>query len=116
MGERMGHEPHVASKAPADVVLHVAGMYRASEKAVVEAALGRSPGVLAVQANPVAQTATVRFDPGRTRLESQAQGAASPGAHVTKTARLHSSDAVSMAVPRRSNTCSPPGARVGAGR
>ena len=45
------------------VVLHVGRQFRASEKAVVEAALGRHPGVLSVEANPVAQTATVRYDP-----------------------------------------------------
>ncbi len=33
---------------------------------MVESVLGRRPGVLAVTANPVAQTATVRFDPDRT--------------------------------------------------
>jgi Cu2+-exporting ATPase len=44
-------------------------MLRASEKAVVEAAIGRRPGVVAVEANPVAQTATVRFDPQVTRVE-----------------------------------------------
>jgi hypothetical protein len=45
----------------ATAVLEVSGMLRASEKIVVEAVLGRRPGVLAVQANPVAQTATVTF-------------------------------------------------------
>jgi Cu2+-exporting ATPase len=44
------------------VVLHVGCQYRASEKAVVEAALARHPGVVSVEANPVAQTATVRYD------------------------------------------------------
>jgi P-type Cu2+ transporter len=40
-------------------VRHVGGLSSASEKAVVEQVLGRRPGVLAVDANPVAQTATV---------------------------------------------------------
>jgi Cu2+-exporting ATPase len=44
-------------------VLHVGGVQYASEKAIVEGVLGRRPGVLAVEANPVAQTATVTFDP-----------------------------------------------------
>ncbi|MGN6791503.1 MAG: heavy metal translocating P-type ATPase, partial [Streptosporangiaceae bacterium] len=44
------------------------GLNWASEKAVAEAALGRWPGVQAVDANPVAQTATVRFDPARTSV------------------------------------------------
>jgi Cu2+-exporting ATPase len=50
-------------KAPATVVLHVGGLNWASEKAIAEAVLGRRPGVLDVAANPVAQTATVTFDP-----------------------------------------------------
>ena len=50
------------------VVLHVGRQYRASEKAVVEAALARHPGVIAAAANPVAQTATVRYDPSVTSV------------------------------------------------
>lgn len=49
-------------------VLHVGGMYRATEKAVVEEALRRRPGVLAVEADPVAQTACVTFDSQRTSV------------------------------------------------
>ena len=49
-------------------VLHVGGLHYASEKAVVERALGGRPGVLAVEANPVAQTATVTYDPARTSV------------------------------------------------
>ena len=45
------------------VVLEVAGVHWASEKAVAETVLGRRPGVLSVEANPVAQTATVTYDP-----------------------------------------------------
>jgi Cu2+-exporting ATPase len=51
------------------VVLHVGGLHYASEKAVVERMLGDRPGVLAVAANPVAQTATVVFDPHETSVE-----------------------------------------------
>ena len=54
--------------AAATVVLHVGRQYRASEKAVVEAALLRHPGVLSVEANPVAQTATVDYDPSLTSV------------------------------------------------
>lgn len=50
-------------------VLHVGGLHYASEKAVVERVLGRRPGVVAVEANPVAQTATVEFDPEETSVE-----------------------------------------------
>jgi Cu2+-exporting ATPase len=52
-----------ARPAAASVVLHVGRQFSATEKAVVEAALGRQPGVASVEANPVAQTATVRYDP-----------------------------------------------------
>ena len=48
--------------------LDVHPMLRASEKAVVEAVLGRRPGVERVEANPVAQTATVTYDAARTSL------------------------------------------------
>ena len=48
------------------VVLHVGGLYYASEKAVVERRLGAQAGVARVEANPVAQTATVEFDPSLT--------------------------------------------------
>ena len=62
------HDSHAGhAKRPA-VVLHVGGLYRASEKAVVEAALRRRPGVLSVEANPVAQTATVTYDARRTSV------------------------------------------------
>src|SRR3974377_1471809 len=54
--------------AAATVVLHVGRQYRASEKAVVEAALPRQPGGLSVEANPVAQTAMVHYDPSLTSV------------------------------------------------
>jgi P-type Cu2+ transporter len=54
---------------PEQVVLHVGGLHYASEKAVVERVLGARPGVLAVEANPVAQTAAVEFDPEKTSVE-----------------------------------------------
>ena len=41
------------------VVLEVAGVHWASEKAVAEAVLGRRPGVVQVEANPVGQTASL---------------------------------------------------------
>jgi Cu2+-exporting ATPase len=43
-------------------------MYRASEKSVVEQVLGRRPGVISVEANPVGQTATVTFDTATTSV------------------------------------------------
>jgi P-type Cu2+ transporter len=55
-------------KEQSTVVLDVRGLNWASEKAVVEAVLGRRPGVLRVDANPVSQTATVTYDPRATSL------------------------------------------------
>ncbi|MFD7843625.1 heavy metal translocating P-type ATPase [Nocardia sp. NPDC059764] len=49
-------------------VLDVSGVQWASEQNVVSAVLGRRPGVLEVEANPVAQTATVVYDPDRTSV------------------------------------------------
>src|SRR5215218_6832355 len=50
------------------VVLHVGGLHYATEKEVVERVLGARPGVLSVEANPVAQTATVEYDPQATTV------------------------------------------------
>src|SRR6266542_1932838 len=57
-------EPKERSRA----ILDVRGLNWASEKAIVEAVLGRRPGVQQVEANPVAQTATVTYDPRATSL------------------------------------------------
>jgi Cu2+-exporting ATPase len=54
---------------PQTVVLHVGSLHYASEKTVVEQVLGRRPGVVSVEANPVAQTANVAFDPDTTSIE-----------------------------------------------
>jgi P-type Cu2+ transporter len=51
------------------VVLDVRGLQWASEKARVEAVLGRRPGVTSVEANPVAQSARVKIDPSQTSVE-----------------------------------------------
>jgi Cu2+-exporting ATPase len=49
-------------------VLHVGNLHWGSEKAVAESFLSRVPGVLHVDANPVAQTATVTYDPNATSV------------------------------------------------
>ncbi len=64
------HGEQVDAVTAAEVVLHTGGMYMATEKSVVEKTLGRRPGVTAVDANPVAQTANVTFD---TRTTSVAE-------------------------------------------
>jgi Cu2+-exporting ATPase len=62
------HDTHEAHQhgAPATTVLHVGGLRWATEQAVIERTLSRRPGVLSVEANAVAQTATVSFDPTQT--------------------------------------------------
>jgi len=52
----------------ATAVLEVGGLHWGSEKRVVDSTLGRLPGVRSVDTNPVAQTATVTYDPGETTL------------------------------------------------
>ena len=51
-------------------VLHVGGLHYGDEKNVVELVLGGRPGVLAVDANPAAQTATVTYDPSVTDIDT----------------------------------------------
>jgi Cu2+-exporting ATPase len=63
------------------VVLEVAGVHWASEKAVTETVLGRRPGVIAVDANPVGQTATVTYDPARTSVTDLASWVRDCGYH-----------------------------------
>ena len=58
-----GHGDHGST-----VVLEVSGLRFATEGAVVERLLGARPGVVAVDANPVAQTATVTYDPAVTSV------------------------------------------------
>ena len=50
------------------VVLHTGGLHYATEKSVIEKALGARPGVISVDANPVAQTSTVHYDPDQTTV------------------------------------------------
>ncbi len=62
-------------------MLQVAGVRWVSSKPVTEAVLGRRPGVLEVDANPVAQTATVRYDPNRTSVAALADWIRDCGYH-----------------------------------
>ena len=62
-------------------VLHVGGLQYASEKAVVEQVLSARRGVMAVDANPVAQTATVTYDPAVTSVEELARWVEECGYH-----------------------------------
>ena len=69
--------------APETTVLHTGGIYRGSEHLVVEEALRRRPGVLAVDANPAAQTATVAYDPAVTGVEELARWVEECGYHCS---------------------------------
>ena len=62
------HDHHAGSTSEVTTVLHVGNLHWGSEKAVVESFLRRMPGVARVEANPVAQTATVTFDPSKTSV------------------------------------------------
>jgi P-type Cu2+ transporter len=68
----MGIKPPESGEAMAakrsTVVLEVSGVHWAASKSVAEAVLSRRPGVIDVAANPVAQTATVSYDPSRTSV------------------------------------------------
>ena len=63
------------------MVLDVRPILRASEKATVARVLGRLEGVGWVEVNPVAQTATVSFDPARTSLDQLRQTVEACGYH-----------------------------------
>ena len=58
----------VTEQAADTAVIHVGGLGYSGEKSIVERVLSARPGVLEVQANPVAQTAAVTFDPGATSI------------------------------------------------
>ena len=58
----------IMSSTGRTAVIEVSGVHWACSKAVTEAVLSRRPGVLAVDANPVSQTATVSYDPARTSV------------------------------------------------
>ncbi|MGB0093176.1 MAG: heavy metal translocating P-type ATPase [Solirubrobacteraceae bacterium] len=58
----------VADRTHTTVVLHVGNQYRGSEKLVVDKALRSHTGVIDVDANPAAQTATVTYDPQLTSV------------------------------------------------
>src|ERR671931_1456742 len=84
----------------ASSVLHVGGLHYASEKAVVERVLGARPGVVAVEANPVAQTATVEFDPATTSVEALRQWVGECGYHCAgRSVPGHVCDPLAVAEP-----------------
>ena len=96
-------------------VLEVSGVQWATEKAVVEAVLGRRPGVHSVEANPVAQTATVTYDPARTSVAELAAGSAT-AATTAKASRFPGTSATRCSKPRHApaTRCTPRRSRHGA--
>ena len=74
-----GNQP--VGPGSATVVLEVSGVAWASTKSVAEAMLSRGSGVLSVLANPVAQIATVTFDPSRTSVAQLTQWVRDCGFH-----------------------------------
>ena len=79
---RTHHDHHAGGDVSAvTTVLHVGNLHWASEKAVVESFLKRLPGVEQVEANPVAQSATVTYDPGATSLADLRQWIEDCGYH-----------------------------------
>jgi len=71
-GHHEHHHDHAGHDEPAGgtatAVIEVRGLHWATEKAVIERTLGRLDGVRTVDANPVAQTATVAYDPDETSV------------------------------------------------
>jgi P-type Cu2+ transporter len=81
-------------------VLHVGALHYASEKGVVERVLGRLPGVFAVEANPVAQTATVTFDPAQTSVQELVRWVEECGYHCAgRSVPGHVCDPLAQAEP-----------------
>ncbi|HEX6759181.1 MAG TPA: heavy-metal-associated domain-containing protein [Propionibacteriaceae bacterium] len=64
-------------------VLEVSGVHWASSKNVAEAVLCRRSGVVEVEANPVAQTATVTYDPSQTSVAELAGWVRDCGYHCS---------------------------------
>ena len=64
------HHPQPQSRKAngSTVVLEMAGVHWATSKNVAEAVLSRRPGVCSVEANAVAQTATITYDPTATNV------------------------------------------------
>jgi Cu2+-exporting ATPase len=67
-GHDVSHPDQEASGGTRSVVLDVTGQHWASSTGLVEATLGRRSGVVSVEANSVAQTATVTYDPVATTV------------------------------------------------
>ncbi|MCI4660157.1 cation transporter, partial [Cryobacterium zhongshanensis] len=69
------------SQSTETTIMQVRGVGWASSKAVADAVLSRRPGVLGVDTNVVAQTATITFDPRQTSVDDLARWVRECGYH-----------------------------------
>ena len=91
---------HHEGAATVTAVLHIGGLRYATEKAVVERALATRPGVLAVEANPLAQTATVTYDGSRTSVADLRRWVEECGYHCAgQSVPLHVCEPMAEPVP-----------------
>jgi Cu2+-exporting ATPase len=95
------------------VVLDVRGPHWASEKNLVEAVLGRRPGVLNVESNPVAQTATVEYDPNATSVRDLAEWLHDCGLHCAgQSVPRHLCDPLVAPTPAGHGAAAPPAGHI----
>jgi P-type Cu2+ transporter len=89
--------------APMSVVLHTGGLSYSGESAIVERALGRRPGVITVESNPVSQTANVTFDSSTTSVAELKRWVEECGYHCAgQSVPGHLCDAMEEPAPGRS--------------
>lgn len=103
----MSHGVHGSSQGSETVVLAVEGMQFASEKHKVEAFIGSESGVISVDSNPVAQTATVSFDPAVTTADALRERVIECGYHCSGEALPHHVCAVQVGHAEAGETQSP---------
>ncbi len=82
---------------PVSAVIELGGVQWATQKHGVEAVLGRRPGVVSVNANSLAQTATVSFDPSITSLTDLQEWVQNCGYHCAgRSVPAHVCDPLAM--------------------
>ncbi|KRE30989.1 cation-translocating P-type ATPase [Agromyces sp. Soil535] len=87
------------------VVLEISGVQWASSKSVAETTLRRRPGVIDVEANPVSQTANVRYDPQSTSVHELRRWVEDCGFHCSgQSVPGHICDPMDEPAPRPSDT------------
>ncbi len=94
---------------PVSAVIELVGVQWATQKKQVEAILGRRPGVVSVNANPVAQTASVQFDPSVTSLSDLQGWIVDCGYHCSgRSVPAHLCDPMAMPSPSGPSHDEPP--------